>query len=443
MGKSWTEMWEDLSVGHGEFFGGIIKLCECKTIVEVGVAKGTTTKHLCEAVVKTGGFVYGFDLFDAHGQNKQFGRISTKIEVENYLNGFHNFKIYKIDTFSDSFKKLIDDIGKIDFAFIDGDHSYDGVLNDFNVIYPNLSEGGIIVFHDTLRIDGCREFMIDLRTKFNDGTFDVIDLPWGNLDRKTGVSLLVKRTFPTLDMEIDESCGSLSDYDTIYEKEKEWYSGQIKNKNNEILEKFYPLSSNGYKTIEYATELTKNSKYRHVLEFGVYKGITIDIIRNMLPLDFNVYGFDTFTGLPEDWIDPNGEVAGSGACKSGFFSTDGVIPNVKNVTFFEGLFKDTLNDYLKVAEPIALIHMDCDLYSSTKDVLYTLNSFIMKDTIISFDEWFYNSDGKYYADHEQKAFYEWVVDYGREFEFVKLPHDYIKRESQQHLTERKIVKIIK
>jgi len=197
-----------------------------------------------------------------------------------------------------------------------------------------------------------------------------------------------------------------------------------------------------YETLEYAIELVKKLEYKHVLEFGVYKGITIKIIRERLSDNFDVYGFDTFTGLPEDWIDPLGDVAG-GVCKKGFFSTDGIIPDVNGIKFYKGLFKDTLQEYVKVAKPIALIHMDCDLYSSAKDVLYNLNDYIMKGTIISFDEWFYSSSGKYYGDHEQRAFYEWLEEFDRDFESIELPVDYKRMEIPHGLVERKIVKIIK
>ena len=226
--------WEENSEAHGSLFQKIIEYNRFKNIVEIGVDMGTTTKYLCEGAKKYDGKVYGFDLFGAHGQWKQFGRISTKNNVEKYLDGFgiDNYKIYKVNSFhvEDMTNIIEKDIGVIDFVFIDGDHSYKGIKNDFDIVYPLLSPHGIIAFHDTLKIDGCREFIIDLRTKFNDGTFDVIDMPWGT-DRREGISILVKRTYPILDMEIDESCGSPSDYDTIYKKEQDWYKKEIeKNK---------------------------------------------------------------------------------------------------------------------------------------------------------------------------------------------------------------------
>ena len=37
----------------------------------------------------------------------------------------------------------------IDFLFIDGDHSYEGVKKDFEMYSPFVRKGGLIVFHDT------------------------------------------------------------------------------------------------------------------------------------------------------------------------------------------------------------------------------------------------------------------------------------------------------
>lgn len=249
MGKINT--WEDFSKGHGSLFKSIIELNNYKVCVELGVAFGTTSKWFCEALKATGGHLYGFDIWDIHkpdiqkndflkiqNQNKQaeyefheeYKRTGSLELVENYLKDFSNYTMYQIDTKSKKFRKTLPNICPvIDFAFIDGDHSYNGVLNDFNIIYPLLSNVGTIAFHDTQKIDGCREFVLDLRTKFNDGTFDIVDFPHGNLDRRVGITLLVKRSFPVLKLEIDEICGSPSSPQEIINREQAWYLQEIKN----------------------------------------------------------------------------------------------------------------------------------------------------------------------------------------------------------------------
>lgn len=185
-------------------------------------------------------------------------------------------------------------------------------------------------------------------------------------------------------------------------------------------------------SIAHATALVDRSSkqtMKHVLEFGVYNGGSISLVRSHLDPSFQVFGFDTFTGLPEDW--------GNTVCKKGFFTMGGQVPSIPGIKFFKGLFSDTIPEYKKEAANIALLHVDCDLYSSTKDVLYGLNDFIKPGTIIAFDEWFYcTADGfKFNADHEQKCFNEWVSDFKREYEFIEF-HD---GTPQAH--EKKIVRI--
>ncbi len=194
----------------------------------------------------------------------------------------------------------------------------------------------------------------------------------------------------------------------------------------EILGVSYPMNS-----IEYATKLVSGDM-KHVLEFGVGDGKTTRQIRNGLDMSYGVFGFDCFEGLPDDWIDTKQNKV---VLRKGMFSTQGKIPDVTGVTFFKGLFKDTIPEYIKIAKPITLLHIDCDLYNSTKDVLYGLNDYIVPGTILVFDEWIYLSKPEC-NDHEQKAFYEWIEDKRRTFSFV--PYN----DTTANGCERKIAKVI-
>jgi len=58
----------------------------------------------------------------------------------NYIKGSsHNLEI---------FNKLMEYIKEIDILFIDGDHSYDGVITDFNMYSKLVASGGYVVFDD-------------------------------------------------------------------------------------------------------------------------------------------------------------------------------------------------------------------------------------------------------------------------------------------------------
>ena len=224
---------------QGPLLESLVYLNQAQVIVEVGVAEAKSTDWLCRGAKLRGGKVYGYDLWDTHGVNNQFEHWSSKEKCETYLQskGHTNFELTKINSRTPEFAELIKTKHpSIDLAYIDGCHSYDGIKNDFDIIYPLLSESGVIVFHDTLRIDGCREFMIDLRTKFFDGTYDLITFPWGSMfysngnvvNRRTGISVLAKRSFATLDLPIDEQCNLDEHFNDIYVKEEEWYEAELK-----------------------------------------------------------------------------------------------------------------------------------------------------------------------------------------------------------------------
>ena len=224
---------------QGPLLESLVYLNQAKVVVEVGVAEAKSTDWLCRGAKLRGGFVYGYDLWDTHGVNNQFQHWSSKEKCEAYLQskGHSNFELTKINSRTPEFAELIKSKHPvIDLAFIDGCHSYDGIKNDFDAIYPQLSDSGVIVFHDTMSIDGCREFMIDLRTKYNDGTFDLITFPYGSMfysdgnvvDRRTGISVLVKRSFAVLDQPIDEQCNPDEHFNDIYVKEEEWYEAELK-----------------------------------------------------------------------------------------------------------------------------------------------------------------------------------------------------------------------
>jgi hypothetical protein len=125
------------------------------------------------------------------------------------------------------------------------------------------------------------------------------------------------------------------------------------------------------------------------LEFGVHKGKSINFFAELISKDdlLNkkfpiIFGFDSFTGLQEDW-------AGSINMIKGYFDLKGHYPKVhNNVCLVPGYFSATLAPFLKEHLGIvSFIHMDADTYQSTKEVLNFLVGRIRKGTIIVFDEY--------------------------------------------------------
>jgi cephalosporin hydroxylase len=61
---------------------------------------------------------------------------------------------------------------KIDFLFVDGDHTYQGVSQDFKLYHPFVNPGGLIAFHDIVEHSSetqcnVNRFWRQIKTRFN------------------------------------------------------------------------------------------------------------------------------------------------------------------------------------------------------------------------------------------------------------------------------------
>lgn len=80
-----------------------------------------------------------------------------------------NQKIYLLTADSHS-EKTIQKVraltkGGIDFLFIDGDHSYEGVRKDFEMYSPLVKKGGLIGFHDITNNDTVGKYWSELKKR--------------------------------------------------------------------------------------------------------------------------------------------------------------------------------------------------------------------------------------------------------------------------------------
>lgn len=143
--------------------------------------------------------------------------------------------------------------------------------------------------------------------------------------------------------------------------------------------------------------------YRHALaaripgglhmEFGVANGGSLRRIRKLLPDNVPLYGFDSFEGLPEAWTN----------FPAGAFATPYRV-ELPNTELVVGWFKHSLPEFLVGHQGyVSFVHIDCDLYSSTKAVLDNLVDRIVPGTVILFDELFGFAG---YEAHEYRALKE-------------------------------------
>jgi O-methyltransferase len=176
-----------------------------------------------------------------------------------------------------------------------------------------------------------------------------------------------------------------------------------------------------------AVELgSREDLYRHVndtltgrseraidfLEFGVFEGASIGqwSALNQNP-GSRFFGFDSFEGLPEDWH--------SGK-RQGAFSTGGKLPQIADsrVSFVAGWFQHSLRGFMASYRPQnqVLIHVDCDLYSSTLYCLTTLDPVISPGTLIVLDDFFD-------ALHVYRALSDYCSAYMRQYKMLARTHE--------------------
>ena len=151
-----------------------------------------------------------------------------------------------------------------------------------------------------------------------------------------------------------------------------------------------------------AADVTGN---RLICEFGVFMGASVNHLAKMTSQ--RIFGFDSFEGLPEGWLD---------VWEPGAFAVP-KLPNVrKNVTLVKGWFNETLPGFLKENPgDVGFLHVDSDLYSSAKTIFDLLEPRLKPGAVIVFDEYFNYPE---WQEGEHKAFTEFLARTGYAVEYI-------------------------
>jgi hypothetical protein len=152
------------------------------------------------------------------------------------------------------------------------------------------------------------------------------------------------------------------------------------------------------------------------LEFGVYAGHSIKFWSQMnSDPQSRFIGFDSFEGLPEDWL---------GKYTKGAFDVGGAVPQIDDdrVKFIKGWFQNTLPAFLKDFTPRSrlVVHSDSDLYSSTLFTLATLDTLLVPGSVIVFDDFWMPT-------HVFRAFADYKSAFWRSAHAVAMTSDYADR----------------
>lgn len=157
---------------------------------------------------------------------------------------------------------------------------------------------------------------------------------------------------------------------------------------------------------DYATlrEVLARKPEGWAVEFGVYSGYSLGLIAAEMP----VIGFDSFEGLPEDWRE---------GFPKGTFHDPTVLDSLPEYSFntllVKGWFSDTVPTF--PFPKLGLVHIDCDLYSSTVTALEGVVGALDLGTYVVFDE-FHGYPGA--EQHEARAWREFCDQYVVEAETI-------------------------
>ncbi len=126
----------------------IVKELEPRQVLEIGTAKGGAL-FLFARVAAPGATVIGVDLPEMpDGSGVPSWRIPF---YQAFATARHKVHLIRQDSHSPVALGKVKTLLKgqqIDFLFIDGDHTYQGVRQDFEMYSPLVRNGGVIAFHD-------------------------------------------------------------------------------------------------------------------------------------------------------------------------------------------------------------------------------------------------------------------------------------------------------
>jgi hypothetical protein len=137
-----------------------------------------------------------------------------------------------------------------------------------------------------------------------------------------------------------------------------------------------------------------NISFGHIVEFGSYKGgsaiFLASIAKKFLP-DVKVIGFDTFTGMPETDLTIDAHFEGE-LLDTDFDGLNKYVEecNLTNLRFVKGKFEDTAETFLQNIGPVALVHIDCDIYSSITYCYTAIKKYFVNGAYIVFDDCLYS-----------------------------------------------------
>lgn len=135
--------------GHVPFGSWLIHAIRPKMLVELGTHKGTSYLSFCQTVQEAtfDTRCYAVDTWEGDEHAGEYGKTVFDELNEYHQKHYAGFSQLLRMTFDEATTYFAD--GTVDLLHIDGLHTYEAVRHDFESWLPKLSDGAVVLFHDT------------------------------------------------------------------------------------------------------------------------------------------------------------------------------------------------------------------------------------------------------------------------------------------------------
>ncbi len=158
---------------------------EINSIAEIGVYRGLNAKRLRSLFPQAE--LYLIDPWIIYPENKEPEAGSITLDDDEMTDAYERVvKQFGNDPLTKIIRKksedAINDVKELDIVFIDGNHSYDSVMQDINLWHGKVREGGILAGHD-YGVPGLEGVKKAVDKSFGDDVFIGSDYTWLKLIR--------------------------------------------------------------------------------------------------------------------------------------------------------------------------------------------------------------------------------------------------------------------